>query len=115
MSNNPTTQAPVSDVIAKINEDKPFELPDQIRESLIEIFCSAFNAHKIEYLQRKDRLAKHLAKEDRDEKHDAVLISLCDFSERYMRNTALTYKDLTNSNFWLDELNKTIQEANQTI
>lgn len=114
MSNNPTSQAPVSAVSTLIRANNPFGLTDDLRSSLSAVFCDAFHYHKNDYLDRKKDLAKHLAKDDRDQKHDAVLISLCDFSERYMRNTATTYKKLMGSDFWLEELQKTITEANQT-
>ncbi len=113
MSNNPTTLAPVSDISIVSTAHNPFRLTDEVRESLIEVFCAAAHEHKREYLQRKQWLLEHLAKEERDEKHDAVLISLCDFTESYLRNTAQTYKLLMGSNFWIDEVNKIIQEASQ--
>ena len=77
------------------------------------MFCTAAHAHKREYLQRRQWLAEHLAKEDRDKKHDLVLISLCDFSERYLRNVAKTYKELTGSDFWIDEVKNIITIASQ--
>ena len=113
MMNNPTQTAPVSDVSILSTAHNPFRLTDDIRESLSEVFCAAFHSHKSEYLQRKQWLAEHLAKDERDQKHDVTLISLCDFSERYLRNTAQTYKLLMGSNFWIDEVNKIIQEASQ--
>lgn|GEM_PF-2427006 len=114
MMNNPTTQAPVSDIAIQSTAHNPFRLTDDIRDSLSEVFCAAFHSHKRDYLQRKDWLAEHLAKDERDQKHDANLISLCDFSERYMRNIAKTYKSIMGSDFWLDELQKVIAAANQT-
>lgn len=112
MSNNPTIQAPVSDVSILITAHNPFGLTDDIRDSLSEVFCAAFHAHKSDYLQRKQWLCKHLAKENHDEKHTEVLISLCEFSERYMRNIAKTYKSIMGSDFWIEQLELVIQENN---
>lgn len=111
---NSTQAAPVSDISVLSTANNPFRLTDDIRDSLSEVFCAAFHAHKRDYLQRKDWLAEHLAKDERDHKHDADLISLCCFSERYMRNIAKTYKSIMGSDFWLDELQKVIAAANQT-
>ena len=114
MSNNPTTLAPVSDISIMSTAHNPFRLTDEVRDSLSEVFCAAIHSHKRDYLERKQWLAEHLAKDDPDEQHTEVLISLCDFSERYMRNIAKTYKSVMGSDFWLDELQKVIAAANQT-
>ncbi|AGP49489.1 hypothetical protein PSYCG_10010 [Psychrobacter sp. G] len=112
MPHSPTTQAPVSDVAILSTAHNPFRLTDDIRDSLSEVFCAAFHAHKSDYLERKQWLIEHLAKEDRDQKHDANLVALCHFSERYMRNTAKTYKSIMGSDFWIEQLELVIQENN---
>lgn len=111
---NPTTQSPVGDLPDLVDPNNPSELTIDQRFNLSEVFCTAFWTHKLEYIKRKQQLNEHLAKADRDEKHDEVLISLCDFSERYMRNVAKTYKSIMGSEFWLKELETTIAEANQS-
>lgn len=114
MSNDPTPQAPVSDVSILTTAHNPFGLTDDIRTSLISVFCDAFHYHKCDYLDRKKALAEHLAKEEYDKKHTPVLISLCNFSESRLNEIANTYKTLMGSEFWLEEFQKITAEANQT-
>ena len=111
MSNNPTTQSPVSDVSIPSDTHNPFNLTVDMRWDLSEIFCTAFHVHKRDYLEYKQDLKDHLVKENRNEEHDAVLISLCNFSEGYMSKVAKTYQSLTGSDFWLEEFDKVIQEG----
>lgn len=115
MSNNLTTQSPVSDVSIPSDTHNPFNLTVDMRWDLSEVFCTAFHVHKRDYLERNQDLKDHLAKEDRNEKHDEVLISLRDFAEHYMRKTAIAYQQLTGSNFWLEDFNEVIQEGETII
>lgn len=108
---NPTPQSPVSDTTIPSNKHNPFNLTIDIRDSLSEIFCAAIHSHKRDYLERRQWLAEHLAKEDPDQKHTEVLISLCDFSERFLKQEAQTYKAVMGSDFWIEEVTKIIQEA----
>lgn len=108
---NPTPQSPVSDSTIPSNKHNPFNLTADIRDSLIEVFCAAIHSHKREYLQRRQWLNEHLAKEDSDQKHTETLMSLCDFSERLLRNAAQTYKAIMGSDFWIEEVTKIIQES----
>lgn len=111
---NPTQTAPVSDITIRSNNgNNQFGLTEDIRTSLISVFCDAFHYHKCDYLDRKKALVEHLAKEDHDKKHTPVLISLCNYSESRLNEIANTYKPLMGSDFWLEELQKIITEANQ--
>lgn len=108
---NPTSQSPVSDSTIPSNKHNPFNLTADIRDSLIEVFCAAIHSHKRDYLERRHWLAEHLAKEDSDQKHTETLISLCDFSERLLRNAAQTYKAIMGSDFWIEEVEKITQQV----
>ena len=110
MSNNPTTQSPVSDAYIPSDTHNPFNLPFDIRGDLIEIFCTAFYHHKEGYLEHKQDLKDHLAKANRNEDHDKTLISLCDFSEGHMLKVAKTYRSLMGSDCWLNAFNEIVQE-----
>jgi len=107
----PTPQSPVSEVTIPSNKYNPFNLTTDIRDSLSEVFCAAIHSHKSDYLTRKHRLAEHLAKEDHDKKDTPVLVSLCQFSERHLKQEAQTYKAIMGSDFWIKEVEKIIQEA----
>lgn len=106
---NPTQTAPVSDITIRSNNQ--FGLTEDIRTSLISVFCDAFHYHKCDYLARKKALVEHLSKEDHDKKHTPVLISLCNYSESCLNGIADTYKQLMGSDFWIEELKKIIKEA----
>lgn len=108
---NPTPQSPVIDSTIPSNKYNPFNLTTDIRDSLSEVFCAAIHSHKRKYLKRKKWLNEHLVKEDPDQKHTEVLISLCDFSERFLKHEAQTYKAVMGSDFWIEEVTKIIQEA----
>lgn len=108
---NPTPQSPVLCPFSQPHPQNPLGLSIDARGLLCEVFATAAHAHKREYIDRKRALKYHLAKENPDQKHTAVIISSCEFSERYLNDLAKTYKDVMGSDFWIKEVEKIIQQA----
>ncbi|ALF60299.1 hypothetical protein [Psychrobacter urativorans] len=107
------TQSPVMSLPTHSQSNHLLNLSTDTRAALCEVFATAAHAHKQEYLGRKRVLREHEAQEDHDKKHTDVLISLCAFSERYLKELAKTFKAVTGSEYWMEEVQKIIQQANQ--
>lgn len=92
-------QSPVSNIPMHSQDNHLLNLSTDTKAALCEVFATAAYAHKQEYLGRKRVLREHEAQEDRDKKHTDVLIS---------------FKAVTGSEYWIEEVQKIIQQANRT-